>query len=104
MKKAQYLVRHLPSDHSSSKGRLPRGFTAECAFEFGKHGLHIFGLGPDGNFLHGVAVGDVALGEAVGLRGLSETIDCGDETVSVAEPGCVTSADVCGRIAAHVNA
>src|SRR6267378_6989391 len=68
-----------------------------------KGGLDVVADGPDGDFLHGVAVGDGGLFEAVVDGDGSEAVDAGDLTVSVAEAGSVAGSGWGDGVAADVD-
>ena len=70
----------------------------------GEGGLYGGGFCPDGNVLHGVVVGDLGLGESVGLSGWGEGVDGSDGAVAVAEAGGETGSGGGGGVAAGVDA
>ena len=98
------LVRDLPAYGALGKGDRVAGLTGSGAGHGGEGSLYVVALGPDGNFFHGVAVGDGGLFKAVGDGYGGEAIDAGDFAVAVAEARGVAGSGGSDSVAADVDA
>src|ERR1700686_3328550 len=83
------LVGDLPAYRGLGQGSFGADLTGGGASHFGEGGLNVVADGPDGDFLHGVAVGDCGLFEAVVDGYRREAVDAGDLAVAVAEAGSI---------------
>ncbi len=97
------LIGDLPACDGAGEGGFAAGGAAGGVGHVGEGGEDFGGLGPDGDILHGVVVGDLRLGEAVGWRGRREAVDGGDVAVAVAEAGRDAGSGVGGGVAADVE-
>lgn len=93
----------MPSGEGSGKGGFAGGVTAGGLGHCGERGFDLVGIGPDGDILHGVVVGHLGFGEAVGLGWWGEAVDAGDDAMAVAEAWCVAGTGGGGGVAAGVD-
>ena len=82
-------VGDLPAYGSLGEGGFGGDLTGGGARHFGEGGLNVVADGPDGDFLHGVVVGDGSLFEAVDDGDWGEAVDAGNLAVAVTEAGSV---------------
>src|SRR5438445_6854619 len=97
-------VGDLPAYRGLCKGGFGCDLTGDGAGHFGEGGLDVVAEGPDGDLLHGVAVGDGGLFEAVVDGDRREVVDAGDLAVAVAETWSVTGAGRSDSVTADVDA
>ena len=101
------IVRSV-GDLPAYRGLGEGGFCSDLAGggmgHLGEDGLNVVAESPDGNFFHGVAVGNGGLFEAVDDCDRGEAVNAGDLTVTVAEVRCEASAGSGDGIAGNVNA
>ncbi len=83
------LVGDLPTYGGLGEGGFGGDLTGGGAGHFGEGGLNVVADGPDGDFLHGVAVGDGGLFEAVIDDDWGEAVDAGNLAVAITEAGSV---------------
>src|SRR6266478_6576541 len=94
------LIGDLPAGDGLGEGDLVGGFAAGFNGHLREGGEDVGGLGPDGDVLHLVVVGDLGLGEAARIfGGWGEVVDAGDGAVAVAESGGVAGASGGGGVA-----
>jgi hypothetical protein len=79
------LVGDCPACDSFGESGLIGGFVGDGFGHGGEGGLDFRGLGPDGDVLEFVVIGDVGLGESVGDGWRGEGVYSGDVAVAVAE-------------------
>ena len=102
--KAVRLVGDLPAYWGLGEDDGVGGLAGRGVGHGGEGGLDIVALGPDGDFLHGVGVGDGGFFEAVVDGDGREAIDSGDLAVAVAEAWSVAGSSGGDGVAADVNA
>src|ERR1700758_5114656 len=98
------LVGDLPADGGLGEGGFGGYLTGCGPGHLGEGGLNVVTHGPDGHFLHGIAVGDGGLFETVVDGNGSRAVDAGDLAVSVAEAGRVAGSGWSDRVAADTDA
>ena len=104
MRVERELVGNLPAYGGLGEGGFGGDLTGGGASHFGEGGLDVVAEGPDGDLLHGVAVGDGGLFEAVVDGDRGEAVDAGDLAVAVAEAWSKAGAGGGDGVATGVNA
>ncbi len=99
-----WLVGDLPAYGGLGEDDGVGGLAGGGVGHGGEGGLDVVAFGPDGDFLHGVGVGDGGLFEAVVNGDGSEAVDAGDLAVAVAEARSVAGSGSGDGVAADVNA
>src|SRR5882757_561439 len=100
----RWLVRDLPAYGGLGEGGFGGDLAGGGAGHLGEGGLDVVTDGPDGDLLHGVAVGDGGLFEAVIDGDWSEAVDAGDLAMAVTEAGSVTGSGWGNGVAADMDA
>ena len=98
------LVGDLPAYGGLGEGGFGGDLAGGGAGHLGEGGLNVVTDGPDGDLLHGVAVGDGGLFEAVADGDWSEAVYAGDLAMAVAEAGCVAGSGRGHGVAADMDA
>ena len=99
-----WLVGDLPAYGGLGEGGFGGDLTGGGARHLGEGGLNVVAESPDGDFFHGVAVGDGGFFEAVADGDWSRTVDAGDLAVAVTEAGSVAGSCWGDGVAADVDA
>ena len=98
------LVGDLPPYWRLSERSFIGGLTAGREGHCWESSQDLSGFSPDGNFLHGVVIGDVSLVEAVGDGKRGEAFDAGNVAVAVAKSRGEACSRCSGSITACMNA
>src|SRR5271155_1980746 len=97
------LVGNLPANGRLGEDGLCCDLTGGGAGHVREGILDVVAECPDGNFLHGVAVGDGCFFESFVDGEWGGTLDAGDFAVTVAEAGCVASSGWSNGVATDVD-
>ena len=98
------LIGDLPAQRGLGESDGVGGLAGGGAGHSREGDLYIVALGPDGNFFHGVAVGDGGFFKAVGYRYGCKAVDAGDFAMAIAEAWGVAGSGGGDSVSADVDA